>query len=92
MQETAWGVIVDFDAPSRVVIEIDDDGPGIPQARLERVFEPFYRLESSRNRESEGTGLGLSIARAIAAEHAGTITLGNRIEGGLRATLTLPRR
>lgn len=84
--------ILVLDSPSRVIIELDDDGPGIPEADLERVFEPFYRLEGSRNRESGGTGLGLSIARAIAAEHAGSITLANRPEGGLRATLILPRR
>lgn len=81
-----------IDAPDRVRVEIDDEGPGIPEPDLERVFEPFYRLEGSRNRESGGTGLGLSIARAIAAEHAGTITLANRSGGGLRACLTLPRR
>lgn len=81
-----------IDAADRVTVQFDDDGPGIPEADLERVFEPFYRVEGSRNRESGGTGLGLSIARAIAAEHAGTIVLSNRAEGGLRVTLTLPRR
>ena len=63
-------------------------GPGIPPEELERVFEPFYRLESSRNRDSGGTGLGLSIARDIAQAHGGSLTLANLPAGGLEATLT----
>ena len=66
-------------------------GPGIPVAELERVFEPFYRLESSRNRDSGGTGLGLSIARDIAQAHGGSLTLHNMSGGGLEARLVLPR-
>jgi signal transduction histidine kinase len=73
-------------------ISICDDGPGIPPEELERVFEPFYRLESSRNRDTGGTGLGLSIARDVAQTHGGSVALGNRPEGGLEARLTLPRR
>ena len=76
----------------RLEISICDDGPGIPREELERVFEPFYRLESSRNRDTGGTGLGLSIARDVAQAHGGTIVLQNRPEGGLEARLTLPRR
>lgn len=72
-------------------IRISDDGPGIPAADLERVFDPFVRLDRSRNRETGGTGLGLSIARSIVNAHGGTLTLANRREGGLEATLTLPR-
>ena len=72
-------------------IRISDAGPGIPAADLERVFEPFVRLDRSRNRETGGTGLGLSIARSIVNAHGGTLTLANRGEGGLEATLTLPR-
>jgi signal transduction histidine kinase len=75
-----------------LVIRVRDEGPGIPPAELERVFEPFYRLESSRNRDSGGTGLGLAIARDIAQAHGGTLTLHNRPEGGLEAVLVLPRR
>jgi signal transduction histidine kinase len=58
---------------------------------LERVFEPFYRLEVSRNRESGGTGLGLTIARNLARAHGGELSLHNLGEGGLEAVLTLPR-
>ena len=76
------------DALPSVVIE--DEGPGIPLADLERVFEPFVRLEASRNRGTGGTGLGLAIARTIVRGHGGDIRLENRREGGLRATVMLP--
>ena len=69
-----------------------DEGPGIPEPELEKVFEPFYRLEQSRSRETGGTGLGLAIARNIAQVHGGDIVLRNRSQGGLEAVLTLPRR
>ena len=75
----------------RLEINVCDDGPGIPADELEKVFEPFYRLESSRNRDTGGTGLGLSIARDVAQAHGGSLTLRNRPEGGLEARLTLPR-
>lgn len=77
-------------APDAVRIVVDDNGPGIPEAELQRVFEPFHRLEASRSRETGGAGLGLSIAQAIAQAHGGEIVLANRAEGGLRATVTLP--
>lgn len=73
-------------------ITVSDQGPGIPEESLEKVFEPFYRLESSRSRDSGGTGLGLSIARDIAQAHGATLTLRNRPEGGLTAELRLPRK
>ena len=76
------------DAELRVVVE--DEGPGIPEAELERVFEPFVRLEASRSRDTGGSGLGLAIARGIARGHGGDIVLANRAEGGLRATVALP--
>jgi signal transduction histidine kinase len=72
-------------------ISVRDEGPGIPEELQQLVFEPFYRVESSRNRDSGGTGLGLCIAKDIAEAHGGTIELHNRPEGGLEATLTLPR-
>jgi len=73
-----------------VTVIVDDSGPGIPQAQMERVFQPFFRAENSRNRTTGGTGLGLYIARDLIRRQGGALTLANRPEGGLRATLTLP--
>ncbi|MGB7540882.1 MAG: ATP-binding protein [Burkholderiales bacterium] len=84
-------VIAVDDNDDRLEIRIRDEGPGIPEPELERVFEPYYRLEGSRNRETGGTGLGLTIARSIAEAHGGRLGLRNRPEGGLEARLTLPR-
>lgn len=70
--------------------EVRDTGPGIPEELLERVFEPFFRVEQSRNRATGGVGLGLASARAIARAHGGEVTLDNRAEGGLTARVTLP--
>ena len=94
------GNAVNFGARARILvrdgaqleISVCDEGPGIPPEELEKVFEPFYRLESSRNRDTGGTGLGLSIARDVAQAHGGSLVLRNRAEGGLEARLTLPRR
>jgi len=83
-------VVVD-DSAKRLQIEVRDRGPGIAQDDLERVFEPFTRLEASRNRDTGGTGLGLTIARSIAHAHGGELRLENRSEGGLVARLHLPR-
>ena len=71
-------------------IRIRDNGPGIAPSELARVFEPFYRVETSRSRESGGTGLGLTIARNIAEQHGGSIALANHPEGGLEVTMILP--
>lgn len=76
---------------SSLVIRVRDDGPGIPEDQLERVFEPFYRLESSRNRDTGGSGLGLSIARDVIQAHGGTLVLRNLPVRGLEATVALPR-
>jgi signal transduction histidine kinase len=70
-------------------IEIDDEGPGIPEGRMEEAMQPFARLEESRSAETGGVGLGLAIARAIALAHGGDIRLAN-LDHGLRATLVLP--
>ncbi|MDD2794934.1 ATP-binding protein [Acidocella sp.] len=70
--------------------DIEDDGPGIAPEAMEAVFEPFRRLETSRNRETGGSGLGLSIARNIFHAHGGDVTLQNLPGGGLRARVTLP--
>ena len=73
-----------------LVIEVTDSGPGIPADALERVFDPFYRLEKSRSLETGGHGLGLSIARSILRAHGGDIRLEIRPEGGTKAIMTLP--
>jgi signal transduction histidine kinase len=75
----------------QLILRVCDDGPGIPGDMLEKVFEPFFRLEHSRNRDTGGTGLGLSIARDIAQAHGGSLSLHNRQGGGLEARLVLPR-
>jgi signal transduction histidine kinase len=81
--------------PEFFVATIDDDGPGIPEDRLEEVFEPFVRLEESRSNATGGVGLGLTLTRSIAREHGGDVVLENRRSGGrilgLRASLRLPR-
>jgi signal transduction histidine kinase len=78
------------DSVGEVTIRIRDRGPGIPESEFDKVFEPFYRLEGSRSRETGGTGLGLSIARGIARALCGDVRLRNHEDGGLEATLTLP--
>jgi signal transduction histidine kinase len=74
-----------------VHIVIDDQGPGIAEAQLEAVTKPFYRLDTSRNRLTGGSGLGLYIARDLVARQGGVLTLANRPEGGLRATIALKK-
>ena len=78
-------------APKTIEIVIDDEGPGIPEQELSRVFDPFYRLEESRNRETGGVGLGLAIAQSIVQAHRGELVLSNRLTAGLRARIALPR-
>lgn len=73
-----------------ICIEVSDEGPGIPESALEQVFDPFFRLEASRNRDTGGVGLGLSAARAIVREQGGELTLSNRKSGGLIAKVELP--
>jgi signal transduction histidine kinase len=75
-----------------ITVTFDDDGPGLPDEELERVFRPFYRVETSRSRDTGGTGLGLPVARTVFRSHGGDVVLSNRSEGGLRATVTLPRQ
>ncbi|MEW8080041.1 MAG: ATP-binding protein, partial [Candidatus Thiodiazotropha endolucinida] len=74
-----------------VVVDICDQGPGIPEDMLEKVFAPFVRVESSRAQHTGGTGLGLGIARNIARAHGGDLALSNRSNGGLCARLKLPK-
>ena len=82
-------VVTEF--ADRHELRIRDHGPGLPAEELEKVFEPFYRTESSRNRETGGTGLGLAIARNLLRAQRGEVTLANHAEGGLEARVTLPR-
>lgn len=72
-------------------IHVDDQGPGIPEDQLVKVLQPFYRVETSRNRDTGGIGLGLAIAAAVAEAHGGSLRLTNRPSGGLRATMTIAR-
>jgi two-component system OmpR family sensor kinase len=72
------------------VVDILDQGPGLAESELVRVFEPFYRAEPSRNRATGGMGLGLPLAARIATAHGGSLTLSNRPAGGLRARVRLP--
>jgi signal transduction histidine kinase len=81
------GLQADRDA---VRLTIEDRGPGIPAAAREQVFQPFFRLEPSRSRETGGTGLGLAVARTIVHRHGGEITLDDRPGGGLAVRITLP--
>lgn len=76
------------DASEQLLIRVDDHGPGIPEAELPRIFEPYYRLDQASR---QGHGLGLGIARNIAQNHGGDLTISNRPEGGLRVVLALPR-
>jgi two-component system osmolarity sensor histidine kinase EnvZ len=73
-----------------LVVIVDDDGPGIPEASREDVFRPFFRLDVARNQDESGTGLGLAIARDIARAHGGDIALAGSPLGGLRAVVTIP--
>lgn len=82
---------VSLSASERFVdIAIDDDGPGIPEARREEAFRPFHRLDEGRNLQTGGVGLGLAIARDIARAHGGDLSLHQSALGGLRALIRLP--
>ncbi len=72
-------------------VEVIDQGPGIPESEMERVFEPFYRLEGSRDRKTGGSGLGLAIVKSILDAHGGRIEMENRAQGGLLVRVVIPR-
>lgn len=81
---------LDASATDFARITIADSGPGIPEDELMTVLQPFYRVESSRNRTTGGTGLGLAIAAQLVAQMRGKLLLSNRAEGGLQVSITLP--
>ncbi len=83
-------VSVDADS-TEIIVDVRDDGPGIPEAEQANVFKPFVRLEGSRNRKTGGSGLGLSIVKSIIEAHQGRIELANGPDGGLRVRVILPR-
>lgn len=80
------------DASGALVLSVDDDGPGIPVADRARVFEPFQRLDSSRDRQTGGFGLGLAIVRRVALVHGGNVRLEDSPLGGARFVISLPAR
>lgn len=80
-----------LDAGATVTLRVEDDGPGLPPALLQQVFEPYFRVESSRSRETGGTGLGLAIAQNLLRTQGGEISLENLAAGGLAAVVTLRR-
>ena len=79
------------DRPDRLTVIIRDHGPGIPEEQQEKVFQPFYRLEPSRNRNTGGNGLGLAIVRTMARQHGGDVTLENAPDGGLVVRVSFRR-
>ena len=83
--------VVVEEAGDQLRVSVADDGPGIPESELDKVCEPFYRVEASRNRSTGGAGLGLSIARSSVRAHGGDLLLRNRPEGGFEAVVVLPR-
>jgi len=84
-------VVTLSDGPDALTVTVDDRGPGISVEEMERVFEPFYRLDASRNVATGGHGLGLTFARTVIRAHGGDVRLANRSEGGLRVAVTLPK-
>ena len=79
-------------SPDSILVEIDDEGPGIASDEMAKVFSPFYRVDPSRSRETGGAGLGLTVAQSIIRSHGGEITLETLQPRGLRVSVSLPRR
>ena len=78
-----------FSKEDKIIIKIEDDGPGIPEQELAKVFSPFYRVDQARSSQTGGSGLGLAIAQDIIRHHHGTISLKNIETGGLSVIITL---
>jgi two-component system sensor histidine kinase CpxA len=92
---TAPGSSIDMNLKSDdgwAIVEVSDHGPGIPDADLDKVFRPFYRVADARDRESGGTGLGLAIAERAVRLHGGTVKAENRKDGGLTVTMRIPTK
>lgn len=79
------------DSPAMLKVTVEDSGPGLAAAELSKVTEPYYRVDSARSATGDGVGLGLSIVKDVALLHNGELILTNRPQGGLAATLLLPR-
>ncbi|GHU66490.1 sensor histidine kinase [Clostridia bacterium] len=79
------------DMSAAVLLIVEDNGPGIPDADLPLIFERFYRADKSRNRGTGGAGIGLAIVKSVVAAHGGTVNAENRSDGGARFTVTLPK-
>jgi two-component system sensor histidine kinase CpxA len=73
-----------------ILLQIEDSGPGIPESALPQLFDPFYRVDSSRTRDTGGVGLGLSIVKTCVESCGGTVACENRRPSGLRVILRLP--
>ena len=74
-----------------ILIDVSDDGPGVPQEKFEDIFKPFFTLDPSRNKLKGESGLGMTIARDIVRSHGGEIALSKSLMGGLKVTIRLPR-
>jgi two-component system sensor histidine kinase CpxA len=78
--------------PGEIAITVTDSGPGVPEDDLNRLFDPFYRVDPSRDHKQSGYGLGLAIASRIIERHGGTLNASNRTDGGLAVSFRLPTR
>jgi two-component system sensor histidine kinase CpxA len=76
---------------NHVLLEIIDQGTGVPNNQLEKIFNPFYRVDTSRTKKTGGYGLGLSIAQQVIQRHEGRIEAVNQPEGGLKVSIYLPK-
>ena len=90
-QEHGGGAQIAVDCGAELVVHVLDDGPGIPQHERDKVFQPFYRLETSRDRATGGSGLGLAIVHQLCQAHGWRVTLGTRPNGGTDASIVVPR-
>ena len=89
---TTVAVAVQEDDAGTVTLTVDDDGPGVPPADRERVFERFVRLDEARSRDAGGSGLGLAIVRAVAEDQGATVDVDDRPGGGARFRVVFPGR